>query len=284
MPTKTYRRKKMGGAKRKTSRKSRAPKATVALVKRVMKGEAETKSRMYFQGSTTDSLDVTFGQYADRTFTGKNQYISSNVTDIHRLIPIIQQGTGDNQRLGTRITPTSLIVRGNVQVNKSLLQSTSGPQERFAVIYVMQHVTLKDYNSLRVSNNFGAMLETGDQSTAAFMGDTMSMYLPVAKQNYRLLAKKIIPLRWAGIINPGTAPVSIANAHSYSVNFMFNLTKHLPKTIVYPEGTGVPNPTNTSMFMCVAYANQLWDVTVPQPSAVVGVDMTYVANLSYKDL
>jgi len=281
---KTYSRKKTGGAKRKTSRKSRAPKATVALVKRVMKGEAETKSRMYFQGPTTDSLDITFGQYADRTFTGKNQFISSNVTDIHRLIPIIQQGTGDNQRLGTRITPTSLIVRGNVQVNKSALQSTSAPQERFAVIYVLQHVTLKDYNSLRVSNNFGAMLETGDQSTASFMGDTMSMYLPVAKQNYRLLAKKIIPLRWAGVISPGTAPVSIANAHNYSVNFTFNLTKHLPKTIVYPEGTGIPNPTNTSMFMCVAYANQLWDVTTPQPAATVGVDMTYVSMLSYKDV
>jgi hypothetical protein len=261
-----------------------APRPTVKLIKRVIKGQAETKFRSYFQGATTDPTNVTLGQYADRTFFSKNQYILSNTTDIHRLIPIIQQGVGDNQRVGTRIEPTRLTVSGNVQVNKAKLLNFT-PQERFVVIYVLQHVTLKSYPALVASNNFAALLDTGDQQTAAFNGDVQSLYLPVAKQNYRLLAKRVIPLRQAGYFNTGTSTaVSVANSHNYSANFRFNLTKHLPKHIAYPEGSGVPDPTNTSIFMCVAWADMIWDVTTPPPASTLGVDMTYVSQLHFKDI
>jgi hypothetical protein len=262
--------------------------SAVRLIKRVVKGQAETKYRTYYSGGVLGPL-VDPGDYSLRAYTLQNQFISSNITDIHRLIPSVLQGVGDHQRIGVKITPTSLVVTGNFTVNLQSIWNNNIPRDMVVVMYVLQHVTLKDYTSLVAGNDFTQLLETGEQGTARFNGDIQSAQLPVNRQIYRLLAKKVIPLRYAGVYPAGvafTAPVSVANAHNYQASYKLNLTKHLPKVLTYNEtvasGLGLGDPTNSSIFMACAWYEMNGGIPPTTGSALF--QQEYVSHFHYKDL
>lgn len=83
----------------------------------------------------------------------QNQSIQTNQVDILQLIPFIQQGTDDWERIGREITPKSLRVTGSVRVSLPRLQSNLLTNVRVH-IFVYQHVSHKDYQSLYSLNNF----------------------------------------------------------------------------------------------------------------------------------
>lgn len=262
--------------------------SAVQLIKRVVKSQAETKYRTFYSGGVLGPL-LDPGDYSIRAYTLQNQFITSNVTDIHRLIPTVLQGVGDNQRIGVKISPTSLVLTGNFTVNLQQIWQNNIPRDIVVVMYVLQHVTLKDYTSLVAGNDFNQLLDTGEQGTARFNGDIQSAQLPVNRQVYRLLAKKVIPLRYAGVQPAGvtfTAPVSVANAHNYQASYKLNLTKHLPKVLTYNENTtsglGLGDPTNSSIFMTCAWYEM--NGGIPPTTASVVFQQEYVSHFHYKDL
>lgn len=263
----------------------RPSKAMNSIVKTVINRQAESKRAMFY-GNDTAGVSAS-GLLADWKYAPHNQYIGDNVTDIHRIIPYVLPGNDDNQRNGNKITPKSLIIRGNMKVN---LPDTppAGPIEVFAVIYVLQHQILKSYTSLDVSgNNFSQLLDTGENATTAFGGIAVHAQLPVASQYYRLLKKLVIPLRYSGVTNPTGTPAytSLANSHNVNKEFTINLTKHLPAKFTYPEvgaaAAGLNDPTNSSIFMCCAYYNM--DGSAPSPAKSV-IALQYHSELSYKDI
>ena len=262
----------------------RTKSAQVALIKSVVKGEAETKLRTYFGGGTGGVTDL--GLFANKAYVAKNQFISSNITDIHRIIPQIQQGPGDNNRIGSSITPSSLILDIDCVFDPQYVIAAQSQFELYVVIYVLQHVTLKDYTSLQASNQFTGLLETGEQSTVIFGGDVWSARLPVAKQTYKLLAKRVLPMRTAGMTYaPGTTgatnSVSMANSQPIHRHVRLDLTRHLPKTLKYNESQANNDPTNASPFFACSwfYMNDFTSGVALTP-----MRMTYVSALRYKDM
>jgi len=276
----------------KVSRR-RAPKtkkAITKLVKNVVRGQAETKMTAWYSGSTNPSG---VGARATWAIEPHNAQITSNTTDIMRLVPIVAVGTGDNQRIGERITPVGLRVDGVLSINYTNILSQTAPQDFVCVLYVLQHKSLKTYNSLQTGpNDFTQLLLTGEGDTVAFTGNPYHATLPVADQYYKLCAKKVIKLRYAGAqITPagssppgGSALLSVANAHTWSAPYSFNLKKHLPKVLKYQESnvtsgqTG--DPLNSSIFMCVGYYRM--DQQTPGDAAYIS--NSYVSKLTYKDL
>nr|WPR18634.1 MAG: capsid protein [Chemarfal virus 264] len=252
-------------------------------VARAISRSTETKQVAWYDGPVPSN-----GTYAQWSYVNQNATITSNTTDILRLIPQVVQGTGDNQRIGERISPKSLIVKGACTVLANNMQPLPGfKSDMVVVIYVLQHVTLKSYAALTASNDFTQLLRTGENTTAAFQGTIRDAQMPVEDAYYRLLKMKKIRLRYAGVQphdNASVPPnqwISVDNSHSFSGEFQFNLSKHLPKQFKYPESAsvaGANDPTNSSIFMCVGQYQM--NGTVVQDNLIA---FQYMSQLKYKD-
>ena len=269
-------------------------------VKAIVKGQGETKLAAWYSGG---SNPLGIGDRVGWANEPQNAQIVSNTTDIKRLVPLVLTGTGDNQRIGERINPLSLVVHGNISLNTTNVLTPINNQDFYAVIYVLQHVSLKTYSSLQSvpsgspvvnvgGNDFTQLLKTGEGDTCAFTGVAYQADLPVSEQYYKLCAKRIVPLRYAGaqVSPPGSAipggagVVSVANSHNFTARYTFNLTKHIPKIMRFPETTittpSAGDPTNSSLFMCVGYY-RMDELTAGEAAYLSN---SYVSLMKYKDM
>lgn len=268
----------------------KSKKAITSLITSVVKRLADTKMVTWYSGGTNP---LGTGSRSAWLAEPHNAQITSNTTDIMRLLPLIVAGTGDNQRIGERVSPSSFRVDGVLSMNQTNVLAQVANQDFVAVLYVLQHKSLKTYNSLQTGpNDFTQLLLTGEGDTKSFDGHPFDASLPVASQYYKVCAKKIIPLRYAGVtVSPaggslpgGAVGVSVANSHTWSAKYSINLKKHIPKVLRFQESgvtTGQPNdPLNSSIFMCVGYYRM--DQLIPGNAAYIS--NSYVAKLTYKDL
>lgn len=271
--------------KSKAEGSKKQKKAVASIVKNVLDKELETKMKTYYSSPANLAGD---GTLANAGPSPHDQFIRNNVNDIMRLLPFVSLGTKISERIGTNIKPLNLYVQGTVQINYTNKLLGQIPEELFAVIYVVDHVFIKQYTQLITGNDFNNLLQTGQSSTQEFAGDYVSATMPLAKQYYRLIKKKVIPLRYAGAQGSGTVTgaYSVANAHNYRANFSFSLTeKHLPAALKYPETginpiAGQDDPNNYAPFMCVGYYAMNGETTTT-PQAYIQTQ--YVTQLTYKD-
>jgi len=288
--------------KLKAKQAKRLANSTVTLkqkIGKVIMSKAETKQRQFYQ-SLKDLTTTTraTGAWADRGWGIQNQFITTNATDILQLIPFIESGVKPNQRLGDKIQPTSLTVHGTVRVALNRMTSFE-PTDIKVVIYVLQHVSLKDYNTLYSNNQFLSLLENSENTTVPYLGTNAENKLPVNPKSYRLLKKKIISLRYAGAVSGTGSPptnVSVANSHNYFADYTLNLSKHLPAQLKFPEdalnGTTLDptianSPTNSSIFMCMGFYDQNSLTIRPPEGPVVArpwIEQYYCSKMSFKDL
>lgn len=264
------------------------PQTMTGLIKRVIKGSAETKEVLWYSGPTPSN-----GTFAQASYINQNASIATNATDIQRLIPYVVSGTGDNQRIGEKIKPVALNLKGSVCLftnNINPPNNTTGrTQDLYVVIYILQHVTLKSYTALQLSNDFNQLLKTGENTTVPFNGHVWESQMPVEDAYYKLLKKKKYRLRFYGTQQaqagdpPGNAWVSQTNPHSYRAEYNISLSKHLPANFKYPESnatSGLNDPTNSSIFMCMGVYQADGSVL----NGVSVIQQQYVTSLKYKDI
>jgi len=296
----------------KTSKAKALTKVQKSQVKALVEGEAETKrSHWYstFQNGLVAPTAPLPGVFEGSGWQVKNNTILSNYSDILRVIPEVGQGTDKYERLGIKIKPQSLLVKGTVRINANQIYSTGLPVNLKVYIYVLQHVRLKSYDDLFANNKFSQLLDTGDGFTQSFNGNPVDGELPVAKQNYKLLQRKEVILRYGGgkNVSEGASGIAFnnpANSHTWYADFSINLSKNLPATFTYPDtfASGSPSladPTNSSIFMAVGYV----DWNNPDPTQATGtslpnysqsrvsnsvvesaIQLTYMSMLTYKDM
>jgi len=271
-------------------------------IKQVVRGEAETKRTAFYcsfnDGTSTARSD---GLFSKRGWALQNNVIGSNNTDILQLIPFVTQGTDDWQRIGQRIRPSSLSLRGSVRCDLSGTLIKLNPSDFKVYIYVLQHVSLKDYTNLYANNNFTQLLETGEGTTVPFTGIPQNNGMPVAKQYYHVLQRKQITLRYGGAymnpnagtgIPPTDAVACVANSHTWYADYSLNLTKHLPKVLMYPEDATSPSPgpavlnapTNSSIFMAMGFIDWFNPSDSTTTLTLPRLEQTYVTQLSFKDM
>lgn len=260
------------------------------VVKSVLNKRSETKMRTWFGGQPFPAASSYPGNPQPQ-----NGNITSNTTDIHALIPQIGQGTDDYERIGTRINPVSLVADFDVTINQAYLNSNNPvAQNIVAVFYFLQHKIYRDYTSLGVDNNFNQLLDVGDGTTVSFASHPVDEQLPVAKQFYQLLKKVVVPLRNSGQWTAGsTGPagqIGNNNSAGFHKRFSVNLTKHVPKTLTYPETLSGPGatttlwPTNSSMFWAVGCYNMDLTVTAAPGVPPSYIQVQYTSRMAYKDL
>lgn len=289
---------------RKSGLKKRAPRAKKAVVskplrraiKAIARSDAETKYTAWYQGVNDGTVTTrSTGFFSTSGWAVQNQAIALNETDILRLVPQVLEGTGDYNRIGTKIRPVSLIVKGQLRCKLAnvLLYSPAA----FTVdLYVLQHKRLKSYENLYSLNNFGELLDTGEGGTIGYQGISINSGMRVSPQNYTVLQRKRITLRYNGLQNTGAAAaqVSVDGSHTWYAEYSMNLTKHLPKVLQFPDDTtaGAPTPprianapSNSSIFLCMGYPS--WYNNSINSSAATSnnviLEQTYVATMGFKD-
>jgi len=273
-----------------------ARKAVAKIAKRVVNSKAETKMVTFFNGTIANPSPIrnSTGTFNDAGPVSQNQFISSNTTDILKLIPDIAQGNADNNRNGRFVNPVSAVVHCKVMLSPTSTGAT-GWQSIYAtaydltfVAYLLQSVTYKTYSALAAGNDFTKMLDVGDGTTTNFDGSFSAANLPIEKGYYRCLAMKRKQLRSSGIFT-GTGGAVNYPTNNNSANLVhewkWNLTKHLPKKLIYPEETvtvanGLNEPLNSSLFWCVGYYNT--DGTV-LTTGVINIQQEYTSILKFKD-
>lgn len=300
MPRKTGRRRAPGRKTRRGKKVAKLSKPLRRAIKSIVHGQAETKRANWYQTFNDGTVTTkATGFYNTSGWAIQNNKILNNNTDILRVIPQVLLGTDDYNRIGSRIRPVSLNVKGQIRVRFTLLNAASTlPQNLTIDLYVMQHARFKDYSTLYSQNNFTQMLETGEGTTQAYQGVSINSGMRVASENYTVLQRRRITLRYSGVINnaaPTQVPFNQSQDHTWYAEFSFNLAKHLPKVFSYPESSVGPSPvdpvianapTNSGIFMCMGYAS--WYAN-PENVQAAGdtlaiVEQTYVSELGFKDM
>lgn len=267
-----------------------------AIASRVVDAKAETKMVGFFNGpvAATSPPANSNGWLADALPVAQNQIITSNPTDILKLIPDVSPGNGDNQRTGRYIMPTAASVRCKVMLAPNTTGSTGWASPQISaydltfVAYLLQSVSFKNYRDLYVENDFGKMLDDLSGGTCNFDGSYSAANLPVEKGYYKVLAKKRKQLRSSGLFTaPGGVITQVSNNNSAPLvhEWTWNLKKHLPKKLIYPESTvsvaqGQNEPLNSSIFWCVGYYRT--DGTGRGGSDII-LNQEYTSIMKYKD-
>jgi len=276
--------KKGGGFKPKAAKPSTA---LVRAVSQVIARKSETKQAGFY--GTAGTYPQT-GAYADRNYSTQNSTVTAVAGDVKMLLPYIQQGTEDWQRVGNKIQPTSLKIMGTVKIGQSqTLPPNFSPTDLFAVQWILTSKTWKSYQAL-LQLDLTRLLKTQEGSTVAYDGTVWGSRLELAEEDFTQISKRIIRLRYAGIVagGGGTNSSSVANSHDYVYNYTVTLNqKKLPATLLYPEqGSTVPapyanQPTNYAPFMIMGFYKA--DGSALGPPAVL-LENTYTTILKYKDM
>jgi len=281
--------------KKRQQRPKKAKKALRKAIKGVINSQAETKMVAFYGGPVagTTPPQNSNGLYADAAPVSQNQFITSNVTDILKVLPDVAPGSADNQRAGRFINPVSCNVRCKVMISPTTT-GTKGWTQGYAydltiVAYLLQHVSYKTYRSLYTDNAFDQMLDVMDGTTTHFDGSFQGSTLPVEKGYYKVLSKKTKRLRSSGTypfaIPPTVPAVSNQNSAPQVHEWTWNVGKHLPKKLIYPEASvsvnsGQNEPLNAAPFWCVGYYNTDGSVA---STGVIDIQQEYTSIMKFKD-
>lgn len=272
-------------APRKTKRTKALSTVQRKQVLNIVKGSAETKLVAWYSSSLFD------GEFSTSGIVPQNGSIVTNATDILRIVPKIKQGTDDNERIGQDVVPVSCKVNCKVLLTPTLASGVGTNQgysyNLMAVAYCLQHVALKTYTALAANNNFTQMLKIGNGNTTNFAPQFQYGTLPVEDGYYKVLAKKKMVLRSSGIIGASPIPQNVGtnnNSHQICHEWTWDITKHLPKKLKFPETTAVAptdDPTNAAPFWCVGYYTL--DGLPVGSGAPVQLFQQYASFLYFKD-
>lgn len=246
-------------SRRKTARRMPLGRAISKTVKRVLFKSAETKHAFGGLNPTNFNCSV------------------SGVSDLISVIPNIQQGAGNNARIGERISPSYLTIRGYVTANNSNTIATTGEILDVDLFFLMDKIQ-KD-GSVRDSTSAKFIRQGG--SVVMYDGSISSSCAPVDTDRFRVLKRlrcKLIP--W-----PLSTNQLNSNPNSGSQVYRFKVTVPLSKLCPSFDYTDITasQPNNCNMFLACGY------VMYNNPSNAdntlsVPVQISYASTLYYKDL
>lgn len=198
--------------------------------------------------------------------------------DFYRVLPHIAMGDASFQRVGDKVRPVSLAVRGHVAINRDRIDDTRAIMVRILILQLKQCHSYPQAQAYWPSN-YNNLLKQNDElgtENIPFSGNANELYLPVNREMFDVLGERFIKL--SQIAASGTA-VEAAPVNSIAKNFNIKI-KRVPKTLMY-SAAGQTEPTNFAPFMVFGYSYM--DGHAPDTGAFTGLEVNAQAHLYYKD-
>lgn len=264
MAFKKYTKKSFG--KKRSTRVRKAPSRSFAkAVQKVINRNAENKTASIQMDNTSFNSGIATG------------------ADVLQLIPSVSQGVDNAQRIGNKIKPSYLDVRGHMELG-SIPFSALGPVTSAGTIASNCRIAVrllivepKQYRSqpdaLSSYSNWLPQLLQNGSAEIGFTGLTKDLYLPINRDCVTVHYDKIIYLSVPMTYTDSGMSVPLTN----SVKFFIKRIK-LKKVLSYTDARD--QPTNSAISMLCGYAH----IDGASPDILTtAVKLSYVSTLHYED-
>lgn len=253
---------------RKAYASKKSTKTIATVVKKVLNRSEETKFVINALANLQTGVNL-----------GVHTAFTSGITlpgEAFVCVPQVQQGDDDNQRVGNVIQAKSCVVRGNITLRSTDINSKSV----YADIYFMTCKNIKD-QSLGANLPVNDLLNYGNGFNGPYDGTSFTAQFPVNKADFSLI-KHMRVLLQKGANDPNTALTGggISSTDTFSYFRTFNCKIPLPAKLTYKDSTTV-YPTNYYPFMVVGFhgTDQRGDSAPINPRVYVQAQ----SQLYYKD-
>lgn len=217
-------RRKVAGKRRFAMRGKAARTPLVRLIRNVMKREEETK----YVANSYDAalLPLANTWYSQGSLGAAGQWFPA--------LPALAQGTGDYQRVGSKITPVGTSVTMKIGFNPANVDAAS----IYGVIYYGTSKAVKSWN---VTNPIGnqQILEGGDGINYTFNGDRFRLNFPVDKKLYNMKRIVFRLAKTPGIQNSDISGATVTGGNYSTANGYqcrnIKLNIRAPKKITYED-------------------------------------------------
>jgi len=211
------RRNRRYGRKAAGGRRGRGQSSLVRLIKSVINNNVETKH----VGGIVENAGL------------HNAFISS--ADLFGVLPPLTQGVDAFERIGDKIKPVSLRLKGCLSFNGNVTSASP----LVIKLYVLQWKPQRDSVSGFASVPVAQLLDAGGSLTS-FDGSAIRAMLPINKNDFDVLATRTFKISDSANENHK------CETASYSINVP------LPSRLLYQAG-GRTSPSNFAPFMCIGW-------------------------------
>jgi len=235
-----------------SKRKPTKPKPElVKAIKNVIKQSSELKFAM--QNFIADKVEIT-GMGLNYNGTSNLNGWCSGASNGYGIIPAVEQGSGEGNRIGVRISPKGMFLRYSLLARSTTDNTTAindnpfrGVPFRVRVI-VFRHLYAQDDYS---QNN---ICDIGN-GNASITGDIDTLFRPYNKEEYKILYSKTHKMY--SVRHIGSTGYNTENVPNYShtyINQKVNIK--LPKVLRYNDTVITNYPSNEAYFLAVAVVNE----------------------------
>lgn len=242
----------LAGLKATRSRKPRLSKPAAAAVRKIAKAVVRRETE-----------DKYISYRNEQNFNGT---ISSG-SECYPLIPPLGQGVDDFQRIGDKIRPKYMIVKGFVQLNPNAGAQNYMPPSTCRVM-VLSQKSIKFSGDVQSKVDIGHLLKDNVSTGTGrpYSGTLFDNLAPINKEIFTVHMDRKVKFNWlnlqdtpAGVPTPGWQTGNDRTKY-------FTCKIKLPKTLSYDDGTGA-YPNNAAPFFCFGAVNDdgaaPWTATAP---------------------
>lgn len=211
-----------------------------------------------------------------------NSTITAAAGDFYSILPAVVQGTAQNQRVGSRVHPVKLVVRGYVAYASDL---NLYARLLLCRLFCVEDKRLRSLGTGTTSNN---LIEFGG-TPVVYDGSIQRHLAPANKDGFKIYFDKKFTIRkphgytYTTTNGGGTSTTGLTEMNS-SLLRPFTLVlrpgKHLPRTFTYDEAESASYPNNSNPVVAMGYAdafNAAADTTTTQ------LTLAWCTTLYYTD-
>lgn len=178
-----------------------------------------------------------------------NSGITSS-TEVYDVLPNLVQGVDNYQRIGDRVTPKSLSVRGTIAINFNESRSLT-PEVH---VFIVSHKSKRSYDALNAGASAGRqqivdeLIDLGNGTDTNFNGQVLPTCFPLNRKLLTIHAHKVLKL--------SSSYGALANEHTADDTLRFRrfaIKVKCPKTLTYDASISAIHPVNFAPVMMVGY-------------------------------
>lgn len=259
--------------KKRMTKSTKAPSTSKGLKKFVMgivNDGREDKEAFHVLGSGQQMVQFGSGMTED---------------NLHRIIPNIEKGVEENQRIGEQINAKSLVLKGIMKFNYATQMGAPNMSNVAVRVMCLSLKTAPSWQQslANIGDSLQNLLRRGGQ-TVPFKGYLEDIYSPVNTDLFTVHYNKVFYINQPFFVQIGTGGGPVSTDIKNTVKFFSIKLKVKNKLLKYSNAFGANDnllPTNYNPFFIAGYV--YLNGATPDGIGQAQLNMTYNSVITYED-